>query len=793
MIDFSEFEVLGMNRKRKQISGKPGRDINRNWMVWGVVGGMLALVLWLMLGNGIGGLGNAEKQRTERTSPLAARWKASDTVVYARYAGSESCRECHEEAYSLWQESNHYFAERPIKREMDHSAFNPPHSFQHGTETSEARIENNRYEILTMGFEGRREAYAVERVLGHDPLRQFLVRRPNGRYQVTEAAYDPHRDEWFDVYGDEDRRPGEWGHWTGRGMNWNSMCATCHNTRLRKHYQERTDTYATSTAEMSVGCEACHGPLQDHVTWQYNDPRSLYRNPDSSHPDPTLEPFTKDQMTEACGACHSRRSELSGEFVPGDRYFDHFRLVLPDESDLYYADGQVRGENYVFGSFLSSRMYAAGVRCMDCHQIHSTKTLFEGNLLCMRCHNGGYPNSPVIDETTHSFHKSDNDGYLCVNCHMPQTIYMQRHPRRDHGFTIPDPWLTKHYGIPNACNRCHQDKEVDWALDAVEEWYGDRMKRHTRRRALWIANARQGKPGADVLLLQMLQNEDLDFWKAVAAGMLDSWAWSPAPRRALLKNLSHTNALIRVQAAQTLEPLAQNGDGEVAAALEPLLEDEYRSVRLAAAWSLRDGIDMDSTAGREMHHFLGLTADQPSGALQQAIFHLARGNRQECLDYFRKAVKWEPNSALLHHEFAVAYSTFHQPRQALQQIQEACRLEPGEAEYQYKLGLAYNEIGRLKKAAEALEKAVELDPRHARAWYNLGLARNALGRPEAALTALLRGESSNPEDPRIPYARATILIQLGRLREARTAAARALEIQPNYPAALNLLRSLERG
>ena len=38
------------------------------------------------------------------------------------------------------------------------------------------------------------------------------------------------------------------------------MCAGCHNTRLRKNYNPLTDTYATAMAEMTVGCEACHGP-----------------------------------------------------------------------------------------------------------------------------------------------------------------------------------------------------------------------------------------------------------------------------------------------------------------------------------------------------------------------------------------------------------------------------------------------------------------------------------------------------------------------------------------------------
>ena len=94
---------------------------------------------------------------------------------------------------------------------------------------------------------------AVVRQFGESPLRQFLIPGPRGSFQATELAFDPHRGDWFDVYGAEDRRPGEWGHWSGRGMNWNSMCASCHNTRLRKNYDAKTDTYATAMAEMLQG------------------------------------------------------------------------------------------------------------------------------------------------------------------------------------------------------------------------------------------------------------------------------------------------------------------------------------------------------------------------------------------------------------------------------------------------------------------------------------------------------------------------------------------------------------
>ena len=128
--------------------------------------------------------------------------------------------------------------------------------------------------------------------------------------------------------------------------------------------------------------------------------------------------------------------------------------------------------------------------------------------------------------------------------------------------------------------------------------------------------------------------------------------------------------------------------------------------------------------------------------------------------------------------------------EAIDTLKEAIRLEPNEAEYHYKLALAWNETGQTDKTAPSLVKAVQLNPRHSRAWYNLGLARNQAGQPEAAIAALLKAENVEQNDPSIPYARATILLRLRRIPEAIEAAQRALQIQPSYTPARELLQEL---
>lgn len=707
-----------------------------------------------------------------------------EKAVFAQYAGAMNCAGCHPEQFSKWKDSHHGLAERKPDTKLDEAAFVPVQTFQHGSQKTEAAKKDSEYVLTALGFGNKTAPYKVERVIGHDPLRQFLVDGGDGRLQAMEACFDPHKGDWFNVYANEDRKPGEWGHWTGRGMVWNQMCAGCHNTRLRKNYDVAGDSYQTRMAEMTVSCEACHGPMKPHFEWQQANP--------GKKGDPTLTKWSRDQQIENCAGCHARRGEITGDFVPGESFWDHYHLTIVDHSDTYYADGQIREENYEFASFLSSRMHHAGVRCMDCHDMHSMKTILPGNQLCMRCHSpGGFPNAPPIVAEAHSFHGTASTGNQCINCHMPQTVYMQRHPRHDHGFTIPDPWLTKEHGVPNACNKCHTDKSTDWALEAANKWWGPKMdKRKTRVRADWIAKARKGDDAARDGLMALLSSDEIPYWKASAAVLLERWIGQPSVQAAVAAQLQHAHPLVRQSTVHALETLSQNG--AIRSQIEPLLDDPVRSVRSTTAWALRDSLNLDSAAGKDLLHMLSLNLDQPSGQMQAGQFWFSRGNHSKAIEHMEKAILWDPNSPPFHHDLAMIYSVTGQTRVAIEKMRDAIRLAPKHAEYHYELGLALAETGDLKAVVTALEEAVRLDPSLARAWYNLGLAKNSLNDSEGAMTALLRGESADPADPAIPYARATILARSGRMAEALQAVEKTLLIQRDHSEALHMKMMLMR-
>lgn len=761
------------------------------------MGNLRKPLMWIILAAGLGGVLSCGKKENSAKAPQEAGGKQAaqppgallpDSVVHAGYAGSASCKDCHEKAYKGWESSNHGMAEREVRPETEEKSFTTKKSLTHGKDQSEVFIgADGLLKVLTRGLGDQKREYPVVRIIGNNPLRQFLVPAPGNRLQTCDVSYDPHKDELFDVYGEEERNPGDWGAWTGQGMNWNAMCAACHNTRLRKNYDPQTDSYHTRMAEMTVGCEACHGPMKDHVEWQEKKP--LIDPPK----DPTIKKFSRDRMLETCAACHARRGEISGDLVPGESFYDHFSLTVTDDTDIYHPDGQVRDENYEYASFISSRMHHVGIRCVDCHDPHTGKRLQPGNALCMRCHGGGtQPPAPFINPTLHGHHKEDSKGNDCTGCHMPITNYMQRHPRHDHGFTSPNPQLTIDFGIPNACNRCHQDKDAKWSQEYASKWYGHRLERPAHKRAVLIAKARRGDPKARTGLIEMLKSEEIPAWRATACHLLARWVMDPEVTRTLLDQLQQESPLVREAAVRALTHQSRANNTMVLDTLRPLLDDPARSVRVAAAWAHCATLDLNSRAGRELVHMLDLNSDQPTGRMQLSQFAFLRGDPASAIKQLRKAIAWDPNSPPFHHDLAILLSTTGDTPGAIKALRDAIRLAPRESEYHYKLSLALSESGDLAGTIESLETTVRLEPGFGRAWYNLGLARSASNQPQQAIAALLKAESADPSDAAIPYARATIHARLGQRDQAIDAAQRALLLRKDFPEAFQLIQSLSQ-
>jgi hypothetical protein len=255
---------------------------------------------------------------------------------------------------------------------------------------------------------------------------------------------------------------------------------------------------------------------------------------------------------------------------------------------------------------------------------------------------------------------------------------MQRDCRRDHGFTIPDPLLTKELSIPNACNRCHANKSTEWAINLTYQWYGQKMNRPTRNRARWIAAAQQGRDEAKVPMIKLLTDtKESPYWRAVAAGLLWQWPDDPNAKAALLESLKHEYPLVREQAAKSLENFLNNYP-DVLSGLRPLLNDPVRNVRVATAWTLRTTLDTNTSVGRELVAMLDFNADQPTGQYRQAMFELDRGNLTNALAHLRTAESWDPFSPPIRRKTADVLTLLGRTNEAAIEIRILNRQTSGE-------------------------------------------------------------------------------------------------------------------
>lgn len=686
---------------------------------------------------------------------------------------STDCRACHEDIYKSWSTSHHALANRPVEAQADADAFGTAQEFSaHGIDYRVEWKDGRPHFTEKRAGSTAIESYIAEFALGHTPIRQYVVPQGAGRFQAAELTFDPGKKEWFNVFGDERRQRGEWGHWTGRGMNWNSMCAHCHMTGYQKNYDPVADTYATTWREHGIGCTQCHGDLPA----AHFDPARKNLPPRAAN----STPAELKRAQETCAPCHARNELLTGSLVPGAPYHDHYRLTLPTEASVFYPDGQMRDEVFNYTGFLTSRMGGkAGVTCLDCHDPHSGKTKLPvaNNALCLQCH-GPSPraNAPVIDPLAHSRHALGSTGNQCVSCHMPTTPYMQRDPRHDHGFTKPDPLLTKELGIPNACNRCHTDKPVEWAITHADAWYGAKLDSRQRARARASAAAQAGAPGASDKLLELLATEDVPAWRATLLLLARPYAANhPNVIAAARTAAGDADPLVRSAAAQIL---AASPAG--APALRPLLNDATRLVRLDAAWALSPELPPDSPLRRELDAYLAVSADQPSGRLRigQDLFN--RGRPAEAEAQLRKAAAWDPNSPGIHETLGLILNETGKPAEAAASMWRAAQLAPTDASFPFNAALAFAAARKLPDAELALRETVRRAPTHDRGWYNLGLLLAQTGRAADALAALQRAEEVNPRVADYPYARATILWQQNDRAGAQAAAQRALSIDPNH-------------
>ena len=675
------------------------------------------------------------------------------------YVGAAACGGCHPAQLAAWRRSDHFQSMRGADEGTVLGDFSDVRVTFNGTETRFLRRGDAHF-VETAGDGGERGMYPVRYAFGWRPLQQYLVDAGGGRLQAFDIAWDTRSvDEggqrWFHLQPEETITPGHPFFWTGHAMNWASHCADCHSTNVVKTPDAKAGGFGIEYAEANVACEACHGPADEHVRLARSGSLAAVRHagfgagparriawrllPDDRIATPQGPGDARE--IDMCGGCHALRTPLVAD-TAGKPFHEAYRIEFVDEAH-YFADGQIREESFVLGSFLQSRMHGRGVTCGDCHDPHSGTLVAEGDGVCAQCHR-----AEAYDARAHHGHAPGGPGGACVDCHMPARTYMGVDDRRDHSFPIPRPSLSAELGVPNACTGCHEGRTAAWASAMLREW-GFAERDHWGR---LLRRLRQGDPQAAPALLALIA--DPTPAALVKASLLAASGNLPpaSVQTPLSRGLADLDPLIRRGAAAGIRGLPAPAQWQL---LRARVTDGSTGVRFEVATALAGLLPALPRGAHEalrelfVEHRRSMEASADLSASQRALARLdqALGRSAAARQAFERALAIDPANvpALVDYADFVRRSGGDEA-QVGALLRRASTVAPGNTVVNAALGLHLVRSGRGSEGLAALATAGTARDAAPRFIYMYAVGLDSSGDRAAAIATLRRGIERWPWD-----------------------------------------------
>jgi Flp pilus assembly protein TadD len=739
----------------------------------------------------------------------------------ATFVGSETCADCHHAEAKLWQGSQHQLAMAHATDKSVLGDFSDA-TFDYFGVKSRFFRKDGKYLVETDGSDGKLAVFEVKYTFGVDPLQQYLVEFPDGRLQALSIAWDSRPknkggQRWFHLYPKEEIRHDDVLHWTKLNQNWNFMCSECHSTGVRKNYDVANDRFATSFAEISIGCEGCHGQGSSHVGWardkgswwplgKIDDPTMGLAERFSERRDATwvpnaetgnvrrnIPPRALRSEVETCGLCHARRSEFSEAWAPGQP-LSNTHMISPISRSLYDAGGQMLDveEAYNYGSFKQSKMFAEGVTCSDCHDPHSAKLRLSGDNTCLQCH------SPEkYADAKHHHHEAANPPLACASCHMPTRTYMIVDSRHDHSFRIPRPDMSLKFGTPNACNDCHKDKPAEWSAAAIEGWHGPDRKGFQNYAAAFHSAWNDQPDAAKLLAVVAADRNTPVIARASALGELSSRV-TPALLGLARTSLTDPDPMVRIGALDMLQdlPLDQRWS-----AASPLLSDPILGVRIRTVSLLGDVpssrlSEADrSRFDRAAEEFIAaqkFNADRPEARSTLGAFYARRGRNREAEAEYKAALRLSPQFTGASIYLADLYRQTGREDDGEKVLRDAIDTAPGDGGLHHALGLSLVRLKRLNVALVELGRATELDRNNTRYAYIYAVALHSAGLQKEAIAQLKKSLAEHPDNRDIIMAIISFSREAGDSTTALQYAEQMAKIAPDDPAVRGIVEELRR-
>ncbi len=293
---------------------------------------------------------------------------------------------------------------------------------------------------------GTAENYKIEAVVGAKTIQQYVA-RVDGKLVRLPLAFDLIRNRW---------------------------------TNLSQTFFEKDGADSSEyQKDWNVNCAACH------------------LEKDAAETDFDLKSLNSETALLACGSCHARGLHehfpafdeiAAGKIKTGDLIASH-QIAAQNSPPLASRQyqGIIRSVCFVQSKAGGkSQIEGEKINCLLCHSIENgemnvkTDEKLQSPQACASCHQQ-FESPAIIAE--HTKHAPLGAASNCFSCHLPEIVYGHLRFERTHEISVPNPELTVLKQIPNACNQCHVDKSVNWAI--------------TQTKTLWSGRFRDARISAD--------------------------------------------------------------------------------------------------------------------------------------------------------------------------------------------------------------------------------------------------------------------------------------------------------
>lgn len=404
------------------------------------------------------------------------------------YIDSSKCLACHKGHYESWHRTYHRTMTQNASPEAVQGDFTTNNTLEYAGVKARMEKRADGFYATFAYPDGTVENNKIVRTVGSRRMQQYLIKEQD-HYTRLPVAYDLVNRRWMNLNGSFFQADG--GDFSDHRTTWDNNCVFCHNVKAQPSFNFETRGFdrETEVAELGIACGACHSQTAQHID-QENSlvPRFLRGTPAASVVNP--EKLTAERSTMMCGHCHGQRVPEPLERVrailgKGDPYNSgedlstYYRPVQRDTTlgtysfaNRFWNNGSPRLTAFEYQGLVRSACYVKGkpenkISCISCHSMHDgdpkgmIQPINRTNTACLKCH-GELKDSTALAQ--HTGHAAASTGSSCYSCHMPPVVYgvMSFHPTHD--ISIPNPELTATQAVPNACNVCHVDRSVNWAI-----------------------------------------------------------------------------------------------------------------------------------------------------------------------------------------------------------------------------------------------------------------------------------------------------------------------------------------